>query len=124
MFSTTAMADETFDPSAGGVAVDIADTNGAGDGLTYNPSPGVSMSAITKPTAYALSAANVSAAVENRNEYGVWSGYGGYYQQPSDADAATAPTTTIDVTAYDPEGTTPFTTAEGWTPMGGSGGAS
>lgn len=119
LLSSTSIADTTVSPTSAGAAVTIASANGPGDGLTFNPSPGVSMSAITQTADYALSASNVSASVADRNDYGVWSGYGGYYQQESASDATTA----IDVTGYDPSATTsPFASDgdQGWIAMGGS----
>lgn len=117
MFCATSVAD-TVAPTAAGAAVTVPDTTGSGPALVYNPSPGVSMSVVTAQNAYAISASNISASVADRNEYGVWSGYGGYYQQPSIATATTA----ITVVAYVPTtATSPFTGT--WVAMGGAGGS-
>lgn len=117
LLSGTSFADSTWGPTAAGDPVQIDVVDASTPNMTFNPSPGVSMSGVSTDSNYALSASNLSAAIADRNEYGVWSGYGGYYQQETPADQATV----IDVSGYDPDAaTTPF--GDPWLAMGGSGG--
>jgi hypothetical protein len=114
-------------PTVGGALLTIANANtggtAPGPNFTYTPSPGVSMSAVTAINGFALSASNGAAAAANRNEYGVWSGYSGYYQQTSVAAGTDTAEVTEDVSGYDPTGaTTPFTGT--WDAMGGAGAGS
>jgi uncharacterized protein (DUF2147 family) len=109
--------------TAAGAVVTIANATAAatspGPSLVFTPSPGVSMSASTLISSYAIAAANISAAFANRNEFGVWSGYSGYYQETSTALGQTATSTTCeDVSGYNPSAaTTPFSAT--WKAMGG-----
>lgn len=120
IMTTSASAGATV-ATLGGAALTITNVTDAvatpGPSLTFNPSPGVSMSASTLPASYAISAANISAAEANRNEYGVWSGYGGYYQQVTPVVSGTPKLKTVDVSGYVTSGTTPFATP--WVAIGG-----
>lgn len=71
--------------------------------LTFQPSPGVSMTAYTSASAYAINGLNTTAAAGNRNEYLVMSTKAGYYQLATDT-ITTLGSVTPTVTTYKYQG--------------------
>jgi len=124
--SSSAFAVTNGATTAGGQAVVIDDPTApdSGSELNVTPSPGVVMKWWTESNSYTLTSLNVSASDGNRNEYGIWSNFAGYYQQE---DATTGDTATIInglTVPTNPAGTTTPTCFSGWTQMGGAAGGS
>lgn len=102
-----------------GSAATITDTGGSGT-LTVSTSPGVQVAYATTKATYVLMGLNTSTQVADQNEYGIFSGYSGYYQHNT-AAANTFGITTVGYSDADTDLSDPFAA---WTAMGGAGSAS
>lgn len=118
-FSHTAVADTDTTTSAGATVTIQDGTGGSGADLAINPSPGVVMSWQTTANAYGISSLNSSASDGNRNMYGIWSGYSGYYQVSDDTEGTIAEVIAGLDAPGDPSGTTTPSAFTDWTAMGG-----
>ncbi|BCO09635.1 hypothetical protein GF1_20110 [Desulfolithobacter dissulfuricans] len=107
-----AFADVNADDQSG--TVTVADTNGGGNGISVDLSPGVIMSYYSADDEYAFTTTNTNADTDNRLEYAIYSGTTGYYQATNDN---TADETEWD--SADPDGSDPFDN-DSWTYMGSS----
>lgn len=109
-----------FTNTNGGDALVVND--GTSDLLSVSVSPGVVVRAEIVDNAFALATTNANANANNRIEYGIWSAFSGYYQQPN--PDATDPFTAANM-IYNYDGD-PATTASpfaggSWTAIGDTG---
>ena len=117
--SHTAVAD-TDGTATAGAQVTIEDgTGNSGANLVVDPSPGVVMKWQTTANAYGMSSLNTSASDGNRNMYGIWSGYSGYYQELDPTTGTVTQVITGLTAPGDPSGTGTPTAFADWTAMGG-----
>lgn len=104
-----------------GANTTITITDGGSSGqLEFNASPGVQIAYATTDATYILMGLNTSAAVDDQNEYGIHSGYSGYYQN----NTTTADTFSVTTVGYSDATTDLADPFSSWTAMGGAGGAS
>ena len=101
--------------ASAGALITVAEVLGNGPGLTFSPSPSVLLVVSSTNNAYAITTMNSSAQDGDRNEYGVFSGYGGYYQNVN-ASTASPPVFGVVLVAADAATGDPF---GAWTQMGG-----
>ena len=84
--------------TSGGARVNMPDS-GPGPGISFSPSPNVEIGWNSAAAEFCINAQNDKTNMDNGLEYGIWSGYSGYYQQQKVVAAApdgaiTAPTST------------------------------
>lgn len=123
--ATTADAQVLSSQSGPGNTVTLSPTDAnspSSEDVTFAPSPGVLLVVTSAENAYAITTMNASASDGERNEYGMWSGNTGYYQNVNDATTPAAGLAASDfgvvLTAGTDLSTTPFSA---WTNMGGGG---
>jgi hypothetical protein len=122
---TTADAQVLSSQSGAGTTVTLAPSDPdspSSVNVVFPPSPSVLLAVTSSENAYAITTMNASASDGDRNEYGIWSGNTGYYQN---VNAATTPSTGLTLTDFgvDLAATTALTSTpfSAWTNMGGGG---
>lgn len=121
MFSALALSMACFAGAAQAVEVGsntagegfTISTAGKGPGFDVSVSPGVLARVDSVKQVFVIQTMNTVANANNRIEYGVYSGYPGYYQQANDTD-----TFKDEVEVTDETTDSPF--ADGWEAMGGT----
>ena len=115
--TNSAQAADLATISAGSTGT-ISDAGSSGT-LKVNPSPGVKITYASTDATYVIMALNTTAQKADQNEYGIYSGYSGYYQH----NTATADTFSVTTVGYADATTDLADPFAAWTAMGGGGAA-
>lgn len=111
-FAGTSLAAQVSAQDGAGADVVIKITDGKGPGFTASVSPNVLVHVDSIAQAFTIQTMNTVAKAGNRNEYGIWSPYNGYFQRANSDAAITG------VTADETE--SPFKENDNWVVMGGA----
>jgi hypothetical protein len=123
--STSVLAQEfaTNSSSTPGYTVTLSSANDTPStvDITFDPSPSVIIAVTSTENQYAITSMNASASDGERNEYGIWSGNTGYYQNVNAADTSKGLTNTDFGVKLGNDSTLDDTLFDTWTNMGGGG---
>ena|GEM_PF-5303477 len=104
------------------VTLSSADDTPSTVDITFDPSPSVIIAVTSTENQYAITSMNASASDGERNEYGIWSGNTGYYQNVNAADTPAEGLTNANFgVELDNDSTLDDTLFDAWTNMGGGG---